>query len=62
MNQYLLKALEELEDLEAEDVPEVDEIMEAEDDSEWSGTTEDGGHWKLIKHHKESYTTSTEKD
>lgn len=62
MNPQLEKALQELKDIGAEGVPSPDEVMNAADASTWSGAAEGGGHWQLVKHHNDSYTTHTAKE
>lgn len=61
MNKHLAKTLKELEDANAEDIPMPDEIIDAPDETEWTGLIRDGGDWKLIKHSLESYTNNTRK-
>ena len=59
MNKHLAKALKELNDAHAENVPKADTVMKADNDEEWSGTLRGGGNWKLIKNSTNSYTTNT---
>ena len=62
MNEYLEKALSELNNTKAEGLPPIDEITKAKDSSIWSGLLHNGGKWELIKHHEHSYTSSSWKD
>ena len=59
MNEHLAKALKELEDAHAEGIPSPDEVIDAPDETEWSGAIGESGHWTLIKNSIESYTSNT---
>ena len=59
MNEHLAKALKELEDANAANIPKTEEVTSASDGTEWSGEIKDGGDWKLIKNSTDSYTNNT---
>lgn len=59
MNAHLQKALKELETAGSSGMPASDEVMQAENGSEWSGDIEGHGDWTLIKEAENSYRTNT---